>query len=92
MTCFPALPDIKTIYKVLVTKTFFLSASAHRSIRQRFIYLQINKTELKKTSIYEHYIYIYVYIEYIWKNMCIIYTYILVEIWIFFSKRMKCTG
>ena len=62
MTCFPALPDIKTIYKVLVTKTFFLSAFVYRSIRQRFIYLQINKTELKKTSIYEHYIYIYMYI------------------------------
>lgn len=44
MTCLPALPDIKTIYKLLVTKTFFLSAFVYRSIRQRFIYLQINKT------------------------------------------------
>lgn len=51
MTCLPALPDIKTIYKVLVTKTFFLSAFVYRSGRQRFIHLQINKTELKQTSI-----------------------------------------
>ena len=47
MSCLPALPDIKTIYKVLVTKTFFLSAFVYRSTRQRFIYLRINKTELK---------------------------------------------
>ena len=82
MTCFPALPDIKTIYKVLVTKTFFLSAFVHRSIRQRFIYLQINKTELKKTSIYEHYIYIYICIYRIYMEK---YVY---NIYIYFSRNL----
>lgn len=36
MTCLPALPDIKTIYKALVTKTFFSAFLVHLFIDQEY--------------------------------------------------------
>lgn len=36
MTCLPALPDIKTIYKALVTKIFFSAFLVHLFIDQEY--------------------------------------------------------